>query len=145
MSVICGLSVAQSIEHLQTIYAKKTLGQFLELVRQKIGIKESFDGFMDDYIKQRNFIIHNISRTSRFSIYTKEGRLELAGFLTDFKYKNRKVKLTFMALTEAWLRLVSSKEELGLKFKEFRETDLYREIEIEFMPQLSTIFGKKSS
>ncbi len=97
---------------------------------------------MDDYINQRNFIIHNISRTSRFSIYTENGRLELADFLTSFRYKNRKVKLTFMALTEAWLRLVSSKVELDQKFKDFRETDLYREIEREYIPQLSSIFGK---
>jgi uncharacterized DUF497 family protein len=68
LSVICGLSIAESIDHLKKIYRKKTLGQFLHLVREKIGLEESFDAYMRDYIDQRNFITHNLSRTSMFSL-----------------------------------------------------------------------------
>ena len=106
MSVILKLSIAESIEHLKLIYSKKTLGQLLTLVRKEIGIDPSFDTFITDYIEQRNFIIHNISRCSGFSLFTDDGRQKLMNFLTRFRYINRKVKMTFVALTEAWLEIL---------------------------------------
>lgn len=141
LSVICGLSVAESIDHLQKIYAKKTLGQFLTAVRDKIGLRESFDGFMKEYIDQRNFIVHNLSRCSIFSLYTEDGRSKLTNFLTNFRYTNRKVKLTFMALIEAWMQLLSPEYKSSEKLKEFRDSDLFRTIVQEFIPQLPLIFG----
>jgi hypothetical protein len=90
MSFIFGLSVAKSIDHLKKIYEKKTLGQFLYIVRENIGLSKSFDDFMVGYIEQRNFITHNISRTSVFSPYTDEGRQKLMNFLTSFRYDNKK-------------------------------------------------------
>ena len=144
LSVVCGLSEAESISHLKKIYEKKTMGQFLRLVRERIGINESFDDFMREYIEQRNFIVHNLSRCSTFSLYTDDGRLKLNHFLTGFRHKNRKVRLTFMALTEAWLGNISSEYKATDKLKEFRDTDLFREIKEEFIPQLRLIFEKNS-
>lgn len=144
MSVIFGLTEAQSIEHLSKVYAKKTLGQFLVLVREKIGLKESFDEYMEDYIQQRNFIIHNISRTKSFSLYTEQGRRKSTDFLTSFRYKNRKVKLTFMALTEMWMGKISSEFKSAPELEEFRSSELFREIEREFIPKLSTMFERIS-
>ncbi|RJF98205.1 hypothetical protein [Noviherbaspirillum saxi] len=143
MSVICGLSIAESLEHLQKIYAKKMLGQFLTLIREKIGLAASFDDFMKDYIERRNFIVHNLSRSSVFSLDSEEGRLRLQNFLTNFCYINRKAKLTFAALTEAWMRIICPEYRSDEKLAEFRKLDLYREIVEDFVPQLSLIFGAK--
>jgi hypothetical protein len=113
--------VAESIEHLKKIYAKKTLGQFLDLLRAKIGISPEFDEFMTDYIEQRNFITHNISRTTIFSPYTDLGREKLMNFLTSFRFMNRKAKLTFMALTEAWMRLALTDQENETRLSALKE------------------------
>jgi hypothetical protein len=139
-----GLSVAESIEQLKKIYGKKTMGQFLILVRDKIGINQSFDDFMLDYIEQRNFIVHNLSRTTRFSLHTEDGRQKLSNFLTNFRYMNRKVKFTFMALVEVWMQKFDPAHQSDEKFKEFRYSDMFREIKDEFIPQLRPIFGNNS-
>jgi hypothetical protein len=141
LTLISGLSLAQSIEHLKSIYAKKTLGQFLVLVREKFGVKPSFDAFMKDYIDQRNFITHNLSRTSIFSLYTDEGRTKCVDLLTSFRYTNRKVKFSFAALIEMWMRMVSPSHQTDEKFKGFRETEMFQEIEKDFIPQLRAMFG----
>lgn len=144
MSVILKLSIAESIEHLKLIYSKKTLGQLLTLVRKEIGIDPSFDTFITDYIEQRNFIIHNISRCSGFSLFTDDGRQKLMNFLTRFRYINRKVKMTFVALTEAWLEILSPGVKHDEKFKDFYGSDLYKEIQHDFIPELGRIFGQKN-
>lgn len=69
MTVAFGLSVAKSVEQLRDLYGKKTLGQFLALVRGKIGLSPSFDEYMKDYVERRNFAIHNFSRGSIFNIH----------------------------------------------------------------------------
>ncbi|MDQ8021565.1 MAG: hypothetical protein REI94_06980 [Moraxellaceae bacterium] len=142
MTVAFGLSVAKSIEQLRDLYGKKTLGQFLALVREKIGLNPSFDEYMKDYIERRNFAIHNFSRTSIFGIDNDEGREKLAEFLTDLRYRNRKIKFTFVALTEAWMRVVSPEFATDAKFAELRKTDFYKEVERDFVPSLRAIFGK---
>ncbi|MDP2243547.1 hypothetical protein [Pseudomonas sp.] len=145
MSLVFGLSVAESIEHLKKIYAKKTLGQFLDLLRAKIGISPEFDEFMTDYIEQRNFITHNISRTTIFSPYTDLGREKLMNLLTSFRFMNRKAKLTFMALTEAWMRLALTDQENETRLSALKESGLLQEIERDFIPELSKIFGRSVS
>ncbi|GAB2793780.1 hypothetical protein GCM10027021_15620 [Dyella kyungheensis] len=142
ISIALGLTMAQSIEHLQQIYAKKTLGQFFTIVRERIGVSESFDDFLRDYIGRRNFIVHNLSRTSTFSPYSEGGRAKCLHFLSHFCQMNRKVSLTFMALTEAWMHALDSRHSSDERFKGFRETDLFREIVKDFMPQLPSLFGK---
>jgi hypothetical protein len=106
MSIIFGLSIAKSLEHLKKIYEKKTLGQFLALAREKLDINPSFDGYMKDYIDRRNFAIHNISRASDFDVYSSEGRAKFVNFLTDLRYRNRKINITFIALTEFFIRKI---------------------------------------
>jgi hypothetical protein len=141
MTVAFGISAAKSVEQLKDLYAKKTLGQFLLLMRDRIGLSPSFGDFMKDYIERRNFAIHNFSRTSIFNVYTEEGREKLADFLTDLRYRNRKVKLTFVALTEAWLRILDLKYASEGKFKEIIGAELYGEIVRDFVPTLREIFS----
>ncbi len=47
---------------------RESLGQFLSLVRGKIGLNPEFDEYMKDYIERRNFAIHNFSRGSIFNM-----------------------------------------------------------------------------
>lgn len=144
MTVAFGLSVAKSVDQLRDLYGKKTLGQFLALVRGKIGLSPSFDEYMKDYIERRNFAIHNFSRGSIFNIYREEGREKLANFLTDLRYRNRKVKFTFVALTEALMRVLSPEHASDPKLAELRQTEFYKEIVRDFVPSLHAIFGKKT-
>lgn len=144
MSVIFGMTIAKSLEHLKAIYEKKTLGQFLALVREKIGINPSLDEYMKDYIERRNFAIHNISRTSIFSIYSTEGRVKLVNFLADLRYRNRKIKLVFIALTEFWMRRYNSGGVISKEYQEVLDSPLFKEIEEEFMPMLGEIFGNRN-
>lgn len=142
MTVAFGLSVAKSVDQLRDLYGKKTLGQFLALGREKIGLSPEFDEYMKDYIERRNFAIHNFSRGSIFNIYTEDGREKLANFLTDLRYRNRKIKFTFVALTEAWMRILSPEYANDSKLADLRKTEFYKEIVRDFVPSLRTIFGK---
>ncbi len=142
MTVAFGLSAAKSVEQLRDLYGKKTLGQFLALVREKIGLNPSFDEYMKDYVERRNFAIHNFSRTSIFNIYKEDGREKLDNFLTDLRYRNRKIKFTFVALTEAWMRVLSPEYANDSKLADLRNTEFYKEIVRDFVPSLRSIFGK---
>lgn len=142
MSVMFGLSPAESIKQLKTVYEKKTMGQFLRLAREKIGLSESFDKIMYETIEQRNFIVHNLSRASVFSIYHEEGREKLTNFLMSFMEQNKKVKLTFAALVEVWMRRISPEYNNAKKLSEIQESEFYQEVEEIYIPQLKAIFGK---
>ncbi|CAO3429720.1 hypothetical protein [Azospirillum doebereinerae] len=140
MSVIFGLPIAKSLEHLKKIYEKKTLGQFLALTREKIGVNPSFDKYMKDYIERRNFAIHNISRASDFDVYSSEGRAKFLNFLTDLRYRNRKINLTFIALTEFFMRKYDPKWATSERIQEILSSSLFKEIEEEFIPRLGEVF-----
>ena len=145
MTVVFALPIAKSVQQLRDLYAKKTLGQFLLLVREKIGLNPEFDEYMKDYIERRNFAIHNFSRGSIFNIYKEEGREKLANFLTDLRYRNRKINYTFVALTEAWMRAISPDYAEDSKLADVRKTEFYEEIVKDFLPALRTIFGKDTT
>ena len=144
MSVAFGLSVAKSIQQLRDLYGKKTLGQFLALIREEIGLNPEFDEYMKDYIERRNFAIHNFSRGSLFNIYKEDGSEKLANFLTDLRYRNRKIKFTFVALTEAWMRVLIPEYANDSKLADLRKTEFYKEIVRDFVPSLRTIFDKSA-
>jgi hypothetical protein len=144
MSIIFGLSIAKSLEHLKKIYEKKTLGQFLALAREKLDINPSFDGYMKDYIDRRNFAIHNISRASDFDVYSSEGRAKFVNFLTDLRYRNRKINITFIALTEFFIRKIDPEWVNREKNLEILSSPLFREIEEEFIPRLGEIFSRNN-
>jgi hypothetical protein len=142
MTVAFGIPAAKSVEQLRDLYSKKTLGQFLGLVRDKIGLSDSFDDFMKDYIERRNFAIHNFSRTSIFKIYEEGGREKLTNFLIDLRYRNKRVKFTFVALTEAWLMVLAPEYKDDAKLEDLRSTEFYKEVVQDFVPTLKAIFGK---
>lgn len=145
VTIVLGIPVAKSVENLRDLYAQKTMGQFRNLVRSRIGLAPSFDDFMSDYIERRNFAVHNFSRTSLFNIFTEGGREKLYNFLVDLRCRNRKLRLTFAALTEAWMRVLDPTYHSDAKAEEFRKSDLYKEIVTEFVPQLPKIFGRKAA
>ena len=144
LSIVHGLSIAESIDHLRTIYQKKTLGQFLQLLRTKVGLKDEFDDFLKAYIDRRNFLIHNLSRTSIYSIDSEEGRVNLKNHLSNFRLENRKVNLTFVALTDIWMKHISPEYKASESLKEHLGSDLFAEINNEYIPELRTLFGQNA-
>lgn len=145
MTVTMGIPVAKSVEQLRNLYAKKTIGQFLSLIRTKIGLSPAFDKFMNDYVERRNFAIHNFSRGSIFNVYSESGRVKLINFLTDLRYRNRKIRFTFVALTDAWMKILDPGYEPVITLRDIFGTNLYEEIVHEFGPTLNAIFGKSAS
>ena len=141
LSVIFELSAAESIDKLKAVYARKTLGQFQVLLREKLGLKPEFDRYMKEYIDMRNFITHNLSRTSIFSIDTDDGRKKFFTLVTEFRHRNRRVHMSFAALTEMWMRLIDPRHG-DERLKDLRETELIQEIERDFIPRLRTMFGR---
>jgi len=144
LSVVHGLSVAESIDHLKKIYQKKTLGQFLQLLRTKIGLKDEFDTFLTDYIDRRNFLVHNLSRTSIYSIHSEEGRTNLENHLFNFRHENRKVKLTFVALIDVWMKHISPEYKASDSLKAYLGSELFKEINNQYIPELRNLFGQNA-
>jgi uncharacterized protein YutE (UPF0331/DUF86 family) len=144
MSVVLGLSIADSIEHLKKIYQKKTLGQFLQLLRTKVGLKEGFDDSLKSYIDRRNFLVHNLSRASIYSIHSEEGRANLKDHLCNFRLENRKVNLIFVALTDVWLKHISPEYKASEQLKISLGSELFAEISNEYIPELRNLFGQNT-
>jgi len=145
MSVLFGLSEMESVEKLKDVYARKTLGQFLALLRKRIGLSSAFDRFLLDYIEQRNFIVHNLSRTSIFVPYDERGREKLTNLLMAFRQTNRKIHLTFIALTEVWMRKLGASNVDEKRLQSLKDAGLLEEIERDFIPNLSAMFRQNSS
>ncbi len=145
MSVCFGFSIEKSIEQLKAVYAKKTLGQFQDLLRDQVGLSPAFDELMADFVKRRNFAIHNLTRNTIFRIDTDEGRTKLHGFLEDLRHINHVVKFTFIALTEMWFRKAGKLDARSTERSEqVRSCPFYDEIEL-FIPTLRSTFGKANA
>ncbi|WP_262696459.1 hypothetical protein [Kordiimonas aquimaris] len=99
-SFILGLSPKQKKKHktlgeLTNAWKKKTLGNLIKSIEEAWVIEPNFKENLDQFVKNRNQLIHGITVDERFDIRTNWGQRELLVFLTMFDTYSRIIKSVF--------------------------------------------------
>ncbi len=94
----------QEIERRDKEARRKTLGQLIAALRQEVELHLQFDALLDQFLRDRNMLVHRLSDEEGFDLDTAEGRkgcLALAGRIVS----NGEILLdTFLAFSLAFSR-----------------------------------------
>lgn len=119
---------------------KKTMGQLIKILREKVHIHEDFDSTLKRTLDARNFFVHDISH--KFNLRSKNGLAGAITFLSQSMDDLEEVTQTMKAV------VVSCGRERGMNDVNWEENwrkygDL-EQIEEVYIPNVSKTFRKKN-
>ena len=83
---------------------RRTLGQVIEKMRDKIDLDERFDAILSEFLESRNLLAHRLSDVPGWGLNDAEGIASAHKFLNRLFALNSKITGTFGGLARAWAR-----------------------------------------
>jgi hypothetical protein len=109
----------------QTEKRKHTLGQFLCELRKRVDIDDQFDGVLDEFLENRNILIHRLDDVPGWSLDNDDGLKIARHFVDRLLIVDKNVRDVFMALLVTWVREVHITTPVD---HVFADTEAYRNI-----------------
>ncbi|HEY4941861.1 MAG TPA: hypothetical protein VII56_10565 [Rhizomicrobium sp.] len=117
---------------------KKTLGQFLGILRERVDLDDQFDAILSTFLDCRNILAHRIEEIPGWNLYTSDGQKAGNNFLNRTTEAAMFITKIFAGLMSAWSKQVGLE---GAVTKE--EKKWLAEIDARYTPAVDTIFFKK--
>jgi hypothetical protein len=76
---------------------KKTLGELLRELRERVSVDPSFDSLLKSFLKNRNTFAHSMSFLPGWNLKTKAGREAAVKFLDRYSWELTQVQNIFLA------------------------------------------------
>lgn len=111
----------------------KTFGYFLSQLRKRANIHESFDGFLKDFLANRNDFIHDLSRVPSWD-FAADGT-EARKFVHKLIWQTEKVMKIFSALIMAW------QEQIGMVEAPPPAHEWFSDAERTYKPLIDELFN----
>jgi hypothetical protein len=131
------LSVAELLETTDAL-RERTVGNLLHELRKRVGIDETFENVLFNFLKMRNTIVHNTDQIPGWSLDSQSGIAVAHRFLSELLRLSGIVEGVFMGIIGAW----QEKNQMEIKIygmpKEF-----YVEIDVFYKPLASRWFFEK--
>jgi hypothetical protein len=83
---------------------KRTLGQILQRMRDRIELDERFDEFLSEFLEKRNLLAHRLSEVPGWGLKDPEGIAAAYEFLNRLQTLSSKIIGIFGGLARAWAR-----------------------------------------
>ena len=88
---------------------RKTLGQLIFVLRKRVGIDDSLEGLLTNFITNRNVLAHNLSSIKGYDMDSEEGRKAIHNFLAQLFDTTTRIMRIFTAINLSW------SEQTGIK------------------------------
>ena len=94
----------------QERFRKATLGRLIKAIKERSSISPDFDQVLEAYLKDRNTLIHDLSRMGGFDYMSKEGLERMERFVGNLNQNYEVVTKVFMSLLWEWADQVGMNE-----------------------------------
>lgn len=91
-------------------FRKATLGRLIKAIKERSAISPDFDQVLEAYLKDRNTLIHDLTRMGGFDYKSKEGLEHMARFVENLNQNYEVVTKVFTSLLWEWADQVGMNE-----------------------------------
>lgn len=116
---------------------RKTLGYFLARLRQRAELDEDFDALLNDFLEQRNTLVHGLSEIPGWSLDRADGLTVAQSFLDSFLIRTEEIIKVFAGLIRSW------QEQTRISVPFPADCDFFREIDANYKVGVNEIFFEK--
>jgi len=119
---------------------KKTLGQFLKILRERVDLDPAFDKTLSKFLEARNLLAHHLDAIPGWNLATEDGRKVAATFLGEFIATATFISNVLTGLSRAWADQIGVKSAIPVGSEAF-----FAEIDALYKPGSRAIFFPKKS
>jgi len=127
----------QTVEQLQALlerHSKATLGQLLNVLRQRVDLHPTFDDQLDRFLQYRNVIAHRLHDVpGGLDLHSDEGRERLKAFLLQYMDDGQSVSMVLLGVLREWARRVNidlpSYHHLSQQMQDHLDVNVVRNLE----------------
>lgn len=117
----------------------KTLGYFLNELRKRADLDENFDVLLEEFLEERNILVHSLDDIPGWSLQTTAGRKIAGAFVDGFIRKTVEVMKVFMGLISSW------QEQANIDISVPGANELFAEIDTDYKSLVDELFFEKGS
>ena len=116
---------------------RKTLGYFLSELRKRTDLDENFDTLLEEFLEERNILVHRVDDIPGWSLQTTEGRKIAGAFVDSFTRKTVEIFKVFAGLLRSW------QEQTNFDISVPGADELFAEIDADYKSLVDDIFFEK--
>ena len=131
------LSLEELEENNRTLQ-KKTLGQFIGILRERSGIAEEFDSALQTFLTNRNMLAHKLNEVPGWDRSTFEGRKAALAFLGETSASATLVSNVLIGLARQW----EAQNKFDIKLSPEQQA-LFKVLDEKYTTTVGAIFFKK--
>ncbi len=128
----------ETLERSESELRKKTLGNFLALLRQRVSVDDAFGGALDHFLNARNMFVHRVEEVPGWNLHSTEGRAAAHTFLRGLIQTGTVIAKLLTALSRDW----AEQNNFAVEIPDGSEA-LFTEIDATFKPLVQAVFSKK--
>ena len=134
-----GATINEKLEKRTREERKKTLGYFLNELRKRADLDENFDALLEEFLDERNILVHSVDDVPGWSLQTTEGRKIASAFVDGFIEKTVEILKVFMGLIRSW------QEQENIEVSVPGADEFVAEIDADYKTLVDDLFFEKGS
>jgi hypothetical protein len=136
------IRTVEMLERLDEQHRRKTLGQFIYALRERVGLAPEFDTLLGDFLEHRNTLAHDLLRAPGHSFSTPEGFELVNQYVLQTVQQANRLTQIFVAFTDAWTEQVGMRDNLQQDHPEVYDSSFFAEIRTTITPFLDDLVHK---
>lgn len=131
-----GPVTVHNLEAIDRQNRRATLGQFVRMLRQRVGVDPRLDGRLDEFVENRNRFVHHLF--DDYEIHTAEGREAASVFVGELAYDALDLLKLLLGVLRTWERQSGLNVPTPAGVEDFVER-----IDREWLPAVDGLFSAK--
>jgi hypothetical protein len=129
----------ETLERSKNELRKKTLGQFLHILKQRIELDDSFESALDQFLDARNILAHRVTEIPGWNMETPDGQRAAQAWLSALIRIANFIAKVLMALMRSWVRQ-NGMDNIPIPVG---SEEFFTEIDTVYAPAVDTLFFQR--
>jgi len=131
------------LEQLEKQHRRKTLGQFIRALRQRVGLAPEFDTLLANFLEHRNTLVHDLQRVEGHTFSTYGGLQQMNEYARRATSEALRLTEIFAAFFDAWSEQLGMRDKLRAEHPEVYDSTFFTNIRETITPFLNHLMYEK--
>jgi hypothetical protein len=137
------IRTVEMLEQLEEQHRRKTLGQFIQALRERVGLAPEFDALLGDFLEHRNTLVHDLQRVPGHTFSTLDGFHRINSYALRVGCEAQRLTEIFAALIDTWTEQVGMRDELRATQPDTYDSAFFAQIRATITPILDDLIYQK--
>jgi hypothetical protein len=137
------IRTVEMLDQLEQEGNRKTLGQFIRALRERVELAPDFDELLSNFLAHRNTLVHDVARVDGHTFCTPEGIEAINKFVLHTLTEASRLIEIFAAFIDVWTEQVGMRDDLKQELPEVFESSFFANLRTDIAPILENLIHKE--